>query len=413
MNGIELTDFSEIILTGDIKYLRFLEKNSNKLYLVEYNTKMPLEEIIENISKLKNMEELKKYFNSAYIFEFIEARDLKHHLNKIKEMTSEEKKMLTVIVKEIKSLNISYINFENFFVETQDRKLFYAKLKKTGEPVLKNLKIDLSIKPANIDTIIRDIKTYAAFKYHNLTIKYDDIIEYIDNPLLSPPDELKWIINKIRIYESSRRVQEKVKEEIDNKDNLKTGNTTTKKIDELKSDVALVPDKTIKSKPIVKAKNKKKDGKFKGSLMMYCLIGFTAGVLLAAITIVIDDTMSFGYAALEALKTGSIVICKIPDNIPDWMLDNGELSNSIVWVDNLDEIPDLVANLVAMWVRDDVPEELYNEMEKAAEKHTTSVMKEDVEKVFTEELFAARKKEIQDALDKVVSEASKNNEKSE
>ena len=96
MNGIELTDFSEIILTGDIKYLRFLEKNSNKLYLVEYNTKMPLEEIIENISKLKNMEELKKYFNSAYIFEFIEARDLKHHLNKIKEMTSEEKKMLTV-----------------------------------------------------------------------------------------------------------------------------------------------------------------------------------------------------------------------------------------------------------------------------------------------------------------------------
>jgi len=133
----------------------------------------------------------------------------------------------------------------------------------------------------------------------------------------------------------------------------------------------------------------------------------------AAITIVIDDTMSFGYAALEALKTGSIVICKIPDNIPDWMLDNGELSNSIVWVDNLDEIPDLIANLVAMWVRDDVPEELYNEMEKAAEKHTTSVMKEDVEKVFTEELFAARKKEIQDALDKVVSETSKNNEKSE
>jgi hypothetical protein len=133
----------------------------------------------------------------------------------------------------------------------------------------------------------------------------------------------------------------------------------------------------------------------------------------AAITIVIDDTMSFGYAALEALKTGSIVICKIPDNIPDWMLDNGELSNSIVWVDNLDEIPDLIANLVAMWVRDDVPEELYNEMEKAAEKHTTSVMKEDVEKVFTEELFVARKKEIQDALDKVVSETSKNNEKSE
>lgn len=126
----------------------------------------------------------------------------------------------------------------------------------------------------------------------------------------------------------------------------------------------------------------------------------------AAITIVIDDTMSFGYAALEALKTGSIVVCKIPENTPDWMLDNDELSNSIVWVDNLDEIPDLIANLVAMWVRDDVPEELYNEIDKAAEKHTMTDMKNDVEKVFVEELFATRKKEIQDALDKVVSETS-------
>ena len=32
-----------------------------------------------------------------------------------------------------------------------------------------------------------------------------------------------------------------------------------------------------------------KDKKFKGSLAMYCLIGFTAGVFLAAITIVIGS----------------------------------------------------------------------------------------------------------------------------
>jgi hypothetical protein len=128
----------------------------------------------------------------------------------------------------------------------------------------------------------------------------------------------------------------------------------------------------------------------------------------AAITVVVDDTMSFGYAALEALKTGSIVICKIPDNIPDWMKDDEELSDSIIWVDNLDEIPDLIANLVAMWVRDDIPDELYDKMEKTAEKHTSSVMKEDIEKIFVNELFAARKNEIKDALAKIVSE---NNEK--
>ena len=291
MNGIELTDFSEIVLTGDIKYLRFLEKNSNKLYLVEYSTKIPLEEIIDSLSNFKTMEDVKNYFNSAYVFEFIEARDLKHYLNTIKEMTVDKKKMLTTIVKEIKNLNISYINFENFFVETQDRKLYYAKLKKSGESVLKNLKIDLNIRAANIDTIIRDIKAYGAFKYHNMTIKYDDIKEFIDNPLLSPPDNLKWVINKIRSYESSRRVHEKVKEKsklndefVDNKDSEKNDNIETKKVDDLKSVEAIVPNK-----PIIKDNIKKKDGKFKGSLMMYCLIGFTAGVLLAAITIVIGS----------------------------------------------------------------------------------------------------------------------------
>ena len=135
----------------------------------------------------------------------------------------------------------------------------------------------------------------------------------------------------------------------------------------------------------------------------------------AAITVVVDDSTSFCYAALEALKTGSIVICKIPENTPEWMLNNDELSNSIVWVDNLDEVADLIANLVAMWVRDDVPEELYNEMEKTASEHTMSAMKEDIQSVFVDGLFAARKKDIVDALAKAQETltVNKNNDKTE
>lgn len=131
----------------------------------------------------------------------------------------------------------------------------------------------------------------------------------------------------------------------------------------------------------------------------------------AAITVVIDDTSSFGYAALEALKTGSIVICKIPNNIPEWMLENGELTNSIVWVDNLDEVADVIANLVAMWVRDDVPDELYEEMTKTAKLHTMEDMRNDVKEVFVDTLFAERKKEIEDAREKYNEESNKNNEK--
>jgi hypothetical protein len=127
----------------------------------------------------------------------------------------------------------------------------------------------------------------------------------------------------------------------------------------------------------------------------------------AAITIVVDETTSFGYAALEALKAGSIVICKIPQNVPDWMYDGEELTNSIVWVDNLDEVADVVANLAAMWVRDDVPEELYEEMKKTASLHTMDDMREDIKKVFVDTLFVERKAELEKALNSFVENKEK------
>ena len=283
MNSVELIDFRELILAGDMKYLRFVEKNSNKLYLVEYYTDTPIEVTIENLNKLTTIDDVKNYFISrdrnTNIFEFIETRDLKNNINTIKEMTADEKKMLTTIVKEIKNYNISYINFTYFFVETQDRKLYYAKLS----------------------------NAYGAFKYHNQTIKYEDILEYIDNPLISPKEELSWVINNVRNYETTRRVQEKIKEEKKLEENklFKEEYFDDKNVDEVKLEV--IPQETkpldnlkerekkfepvVESKKKVMKKNKKKnkESKFKGSLMMYCLIGFTAGVLLAAITIVIGS----------------------------------------------------------------------------------------------------------------------------
>ena len=298
MNSIELIDFNELILAGDMKYLRFVEKNSNMLYLVEYYTNVPLEVTIENLSKLRTIDEVKNYFKDSNIFEFIQSHDLKQHLNTIREMSATEKSMLTLIVKEIKNLNISYINFANFFVETQDRKLYYAKLKKTGEAVLKNLKIDMIVKPADIDIIIRDIRAYGAFKYHNLTLKYDDIKEYIDNPLISPKEELSWVIDNVRKYESARRVQERIKEETKKEEKVEKvepkiieETKPLEKLKEINKEIPKTQEVATKEPKVKKVKKNKehKEKKFKGSLAMYCLIGFTAGVFLAAITIVIGS----------------------------------------------------------------------------------------------------------------------------
>ena len=88
-----------------------------------------------------------------------------------------------------------------------------------------------------------------------------------------------------------------------------------------------------------------------------------------------------------------------------------------VWVDNLDEIPDLLANLVAMWIRDDIPEELYEKIDGMSGVGTGEIMREDVKTVF-EELFANRKVEIENTLKKVLEDKQKeavpvNNEKTE
>ena len=127
----------------------------------------------------------------------------------------------------------------------------------------------------------------------------------------------------------------------------------------------------------------------------------------AAITVIVDESTSFGYSALEALKTGNIVIAKIPEHAPDWMLnENGELTDSIVWIDTLDEAADIIANLVAMWVRDDVPAELYDEIEKTAEMHTMDWMREDIKSVFVDGLFAERREEIEKTLETVLKKAN-------
>lgn len=293
MDSINLIDFKELLLAGDIKYLRFVEKNSNRLYLIEDSIEVSLEDKIEDLKKLNTIDEVKQYFidrdKNTNIFEFIFAHDIKYHLDTIGSMNEDEKKKLTAIIKEVKNLNINYINFTYFFVETKDGKLYFSYLsKKTNSAILKNLKIEKVIKPADISIIMRDIKAYGAFKYHDRTIKYNDILPYIDNPLLSPDKELESIINKIRDEESKSRVNQIIKSPITsvNENNIKEEKITPHKISKPGKEINNIKDKKESIKPLPV---KHHDNKFKDSIFMYCIIGFTAGVILAAITIVIGS----------------------------------------------------------------------------------------------------------------------------
>ena len=221
------------------------------------------------------MEEIFSYFKNANVFEFISAKDLKKYKEKIKLMEEIDKQKLTMIIKEAKSLNINYINFTYFFFETEDEKLYFVKELKNGNLRIKNLKIERIITPTDINVVMRDIKAYGAFKHRNKTLKYDDIKQYIDNPLLLVDADLKWVIDKIRLEESKKKI-----ENLKSKKDLKVEvNHSKEKIKKKKEKKEFNEDKKIDNK------------KNKDNIFMYCLVGFTIGVILASITIIIGNYM--------------------------------------------------------------------------------------------------------------------------
>lgn len=323
MNNISLTEFNEILLNDDIKYLRFIDEKNNRLYMIEDYNQISLDEKVESLKALTNINEVKNYFiekdPNVNIFEFIPASELKCHLDSIRKMDNENKKKLTAILQASKNLKIKYINFTYFFIETVDHNIYYTTYnKKTDQATIRPLKILSTIYPTDYKKILRDIKTYQAFKYQNRIIKYDDIKKYIENPLLSYEEYDKRLIDGIRkeiqqeglnkkpeiIFEKITEKQSPNIEEFSKKNTVKKIDKTNPEdkketINHIINDIysvekieknnnsdnkkEVILQKEV-SKTIIKENKPKKK-----TLLFYCLVSFSAGVILAAITILIGS----------------------------------------------------------------------------------------------------------------------------
>ena len=83
-----------------------------------------------------------------------------------------------------------------------------------------------------------------------------------------------------------------------------------------------------------------------------------------AITIWVDENTYFGYTPLEAMRCGNIVIGKIPENEPDWMVENDKLKNNGIWFDNFRQLPDILSRVIHSWMNDEIPQILTDKMEE-------------------------------------------------
>ena len=123
-----------------------------------------------------------------------------------------------------------------------------------------------------------------------------------------------------------------------------------------------------------------------------------------AISIWIDDKTDFGYTALEAMASGNIVIGKIPENTPEWMLDkDGELIDNGVWFYKMRELPGLLSSVIQTLLYDKIPQGLYENMEETVSNYTEEKQLQDIKTVL-EEVFETREKELH-----LMADALKNN----
>jgi len=101
----------------------------------------------------------------------------------------------------------------------------------------------------------------------------------------------------------------------------------------------------------------------------------------------IDDPSGFGTFPIEAMESGTPVIGKIPNMIPEWMGDIGEngetiLKNNGVWTSSTINIPELIGTFMKVWFEDQVPANILEEMEKTRGTYSMDKQRAAIKEVY-------------------------------
>lgn len=101
----------------------------------------------------------------------------------------------------------------------------------------------------------------------------------------------------------------------------------------------------------------------------------------------IDDVAGFGTFPIEAMECNTPVIGKAPNIIPEWMETFDENGNQVilnngVWTNTTNNIPELIATYLKLWLEDNVPADLLEGMEKTKGQYTPEKQKAKIEEVY-------------------------------
>ena len=118
-----------------------------------------------------------------------------------------------------------------------------------------------------------------------------------------------------------------------------------------------------------------------------------------AITIIVDETASFMYSALEAMKSGSITMVKVPTTEVDWA-SGDDLPNCCVWFSDYDTLHKQIASVVRSWIMDKIPNVLEEESKKVLENFSYEKTKKEF-LGYVDGVLGKRKKEMEELITQV------------
>lgn len=127
---------------------------------------------------------------------------------------------------------------------------------------------------------------------------------------------------------------------------------------------------------------------------------FAEALREAAVTVWVDEPTSFGYSAIEAMKSGSIVVAKIPETTLEWMEPDektGTLRNCCVWFDDVHVSHRQLASVIRSWITDTVPQVIFDEAKAVTEKYQEEETKKEFLS-YLKTITANRKNEIETLL---------------
>lgn len=103
------------------------------------------------------------------------------------------------------------------------------------------------------------------------------------------------------------------------------------------------------------------------------------------ITVWVDSPSSFGISPLAAMRCGNLVIGKVPENIPEWMVDaDGNFRKNGIWTYDFNAIVDILPQVVESWIQEGEFGDAISEVEETNAKYTFEQWKENVSRYATD-----------------------------